>query len=67
MTKYKITVEEVVEREYDKYARNITLYEQTIEGDATIVNSVVQTVLEYNSHLFNEPASPPLKEERADV
>lgn len=51
MSIYKITVEEVIEPEEGKYASNKTLYEQTVNGDESIVNGVVQTVLEYNSHL----------------
>lgn len=51
MSKYKITIEEIVEQEGDKYASNITLYEQTVTGDETIVNGVVKTVLDYNSNI----------------
>ena len=51
MSKYRITIEEVVEDKDNKYASNITIYEQIVVGDATIVNGVVKTVLDYNSYI----------------
>jgi hypothetical protein len=49
MSKYKITVVQIDELENGKYPNNITIYEQTVSGDETIVNGVVQAVLEYNT------------------
>lgn len=60
MSKYKITVEEVVERDDDKYASNITIYEQVVTGDESIVNGVVQTVLNYNSTLTGNETRQPM-------
>lgn len=49
MEKFKITVSVERKDSDSKYPNHDTIYEQTVEGDETIVNSVVQTVLNYNS------------------
>ena len=51
MSKYKITVEEVVEpKQGDSYTSTVTIYEQIVTGDESIVNGVVKVVLDYNTH-----------------
>lgn len=56
MDNYKITIE-VERRDDSKYPSHYdTVYEQTIEGDESLVNGVVRTVLLYNSGESIEPS-----------
>jgi hypothetical protein len=47
MSKYKITIEEITPSETSAFPRSETLYEQTVEGEDTIIQSVMKTVLDY--------------------
>ncbi len=53
MSLYKITVEKVTDKTDDKYASDVTVYEQIVEGDDSIVNAVV------GSFSGRTPACPP--------
>lgn len=57
MDNYKITVQKVIQRDDENYTRDITLYEQIVSGDKTIVNAVARTVLDYNEENRAYPVS----------
>jgi len=52
MNRYKVTVE-VADDSKENYRAYNTVYEQIVEGDDTLVNGIVQTVLDYNSLLLS--------------
>jgi hypothetical protein len=54
MEHFKITVQKVTQREDESYSRDVTVYEQIVSGDDTIVNAVARTVLDYNSPKYFE-------------
>ena len=54
MSKYQITIQEVVDKG-ERYPDKNTLYEQTVEGDYSIVPSIMRTVLDYVSTTYNPP------------
>lgn len=61
MTRYKVTVE-VADDSKENYRAYNTVYEQIVEGDDTLVNGIVQTVLDYNSLLVSVTITPPMEE-----
>lgn len=62
MAIYKIRVEQLTPRSGDEYNRyrEETIYEQTVEGDNTIVEKILTTVLIYISQTGAAPIIKPI-------